>query len=287
MGNTMRTWALMALLSVILVLIGGLFGRGGMIFAFIFAFLMNFFAYWFSDKLVLAMYRAKKVEENETPQLHRIVKELAQKANLPMPKVYIIPSQTPNAFATGRNPEHAALAVTSGIMETFSENELRGVLSHELSHVRHRDILIGTVAATIAGAITLLARMAQWVAFFGGVGGGRNRREGGNIIGIVAILVMAILAPIAALLIQMAISRSREYLADEGGARLSGNPLFLAEALRKLAAGVRRKPMPFANPATTHLFIVNPLRPSRLMALFSTHPPIEERINRLEKIVMQ
>lgn len=281
MGSQLRTLFFLSILTVLFILIGGAVGgRAGMIFAFLFACLMNLGAYWFSDKIVLAMYRAQEVTEAQAPKLYRIVWELTQRAGLPMPKLYIVPSQTPNAFATGRNPSHAAVAVTQGILNLLTEEELKGVLGHELAHVKHRDILIQTVAATVAGAIVMLARMGQWALIFGGLRGGDDD-EGGipQMIGAIALLIIA---PIAAFLIQMAISRAREYYADEGGAQFSGNPLYLANALRKLAYGVRKHPMDEANPATAHMFIVNPLKGSSMASLFSTHPPTEERISRLE-----
>ena len=275
--NQMKTFILMALLTVLLVWLGSVVGgRNGAIYALVFAGVMNFGVYWFSDRIVLKMYRAQAVTEAEEPALHRIVRELALRGGIPMPKVYIIPNDTPNAFATGRNPEHAAVAVTAGIKGLLSEEELKGVLAHELSHISHRDILIGTVAATIAGAISFIATMARWGALFGG-----DDREGGGMAQFAVMLVLTTLASLAALLIQMAISRSREYLADEGGARLAGNPLFLARALAKLDAKAQRIPME-VNPSTAHMFIVNPLRGGGVMSLFSTHPPMEERIRRLE-----
>jgi heat shock protein HtpX len=242
---------------------------------------MNFSVYWFSDRIVLKMYRAQEVTEVEEPGLHRIVRELALRGGLPMPKVYVIPKDAPNAFATGRNPQHAAIAVTTGIKQLLNEDELKGVLAHELSHIRHRDILIGTVAATIAGAISMIATMARFGAMFGG-----DNREGGGIAQLIAILLLTTLATIAAFLIQMAISRSREYHADEGGAQLAGNPLYLAKALAKLEAGAKRIPMQ-VNPSTAHMFIVNPLRGRGIQSLFSTHPPIEERIRRLEEMTVR
>ncbi len=275
--NGLKTIMLMTMLTLLLGWGGAaLGGKQGMTFALLFAFMMNFVSYFFSDKIVLAMYRAREATEQEAPVLYRIVRRLSQKAGMPMPKVYIIPDMSPNAFATGRNPSHAAVAATEGIMQLLSEEELSGVMAHELTHVLHRDILIGTIAATIAGAISYLAQMAQWAMIFGG--GRHNDDEGGNP---VAALVMMIVAPIAALLIQMAISRSREYSADEGGARLQGNPMPLANALRKLQKGVTMIPMQ-VNPATSHMMIVNPLRGGSVMKLFSTHPPVEERIARLE-----
>jgi heat shock protein HtpX len=278
--NTMKTFMLMALLTALLVFIGSFIGgQNGMVMAFVFAMVMNFGSYWFSDKIVLRMYHAREVGRSEAPELYSIVEELSGRAGLPMPRVYVIPNEQPNAFATGRNPQHAAVAVTEGILHTLSKDELRGVLSHELAHVQHRDILVGTVAATIAGAISMLANMAQWALIFGG--GRSDNERGGNPIGG---LVMIIVAPIAAMLIQMAISRSREFLADEGGAKISGNPLPLASALRKLDARAKQIPME-ANPSTAHMFIVNPLSGGGLMRLFSTHPPMEERIARLEQMV--
>jgi heat shock protein HtpX len=269
-------------LTVLLVLIGGAFGgRQGMILAFIFAGAMNMFSYWFSDKVVLRMYNAQEVTEAEAPMLWGVTHDLALKMNMPMPKVYVIPSDAPNAFATGRNPNHAAVAATEGILRLLTREELEGVMAHELGHVRNRDILIGTIAATIAGAISMLANMAQWAMIFGG-GGRRDDREGGGG-GLIAGIAMIILAPIAAALIQMAISRSREYQADASGARLCGNPMWLASALRKLQIGSQRVPMD-ANPATAHMFIVNPLHGGGMVNLFSTHPPIEERIARLESM---
>jgi heat shock protein HtpX len=273
--NMLKTMLLMVFLTVMLIAIGGaLGGRTGMTFALITAFGMNFITYWFSDKIVLRMYRARQVTESEAPELYSIVRRLAQKAGLPMPKVYMVDEDQPNAFATGRNPEHAAVAATTGILRILSREELEGVLAHELAHVKHRDILISTVAATIAGAISYLAQMAQWAMIFGG----RRDDEDSNPI---AAIVMMIVAPIAAMLIQMAISRSREYSADEGGAEISGNPLYLANALKKLQIASQQIPMN-ANPATAHMFIVNPLSGGALMKLFSTHPPMEERIARLE-----
>lgn len=277
--NMMKTVLLMTGLTLLLVVAGSTFGgKNGMVMAFAFACVMNIGTYWLSDKIVLAMYRAKKVSEAEAPELHRIVRELSIRAGIPMPKVYTIDNNTPNAFATGRNPEHAAVAVTTGIMNLLERDELSGVLGHELAHIKNRDILIGTIAATVAGAISMLANMAQWTMMFGGR---RDDRENGHPL---ITIVMMIFAPIAAMLIQMAISRSREYLADEAGAKISGNPLSLARALGKLQRGVQIMPMN-ANPATAHMFIVNPLTGGGLLALFSTHPPIEERVRRLEKML--
>jgi heat shock protein HtpX len=283
--NQFKTFILMALLTALLGWIGYVVGgTNWAIIALCFAALMNFSVYWFSDRIVLKMYRAQEVTEADEPVLHRIVRELALRGGLPMPKVYIIPKDAPNAFATGRNPQHAAVAVTTGIKQLLNEEELKGVLAHELSHIRHRDILIGTVAATIAGAISMIASMARFGAMFGGLGG--DDREGGGIAQLVAILVLTTLATIAAFLIQMAISRSREYHADEGGAQLSGNPHYLARALAKLDAGAQRIPMQ-VNPSTAHMLIVNPLRGKGIQSLFSTHPPIEERIRRLEAMTVR
>ncbi len=279
--NQFKTFLLMALLTLLLVWVGDMVGgRQGAIFALVMAGVMNFGAYWFSDKIVLRMYGAREVSEAEAPGLHRIVRELVQKAGMPMPKVYIIESDSPNAFATGRNPEHAAVAVTRGILRLLDEDELKGVIGHELSHIRHRDILISTVAATIAGALSYLAMMARWSLFFGGFGSDDDEGGGANILGVI---LFTTLAAFAAMLIQLAISRAREYLADEGGARLAGNPLYLARALAKLEMASRRIPLE-ANPATAHMFIVNPLKGGSILTLFSTHPPIEERIRRLEEM---
>ncbi|MBU4233039.1 MAG: zinc metalloprotease HtpX [Desulfobacterales bacterium] len=276
MENRIKTVLLLAGMTAFLIVVGRLLGgRTGMYLAFILAVGMNFFSYWFSDKIVLKMYGAQEVTPADAPQLHQIVDELAREANIPKPKVYIIPDDSPNAFATGRNPEHAAIAATEGIMRLLTPAELKGVLAHEIGHVRNRDILISTIAATMAGAIMILADMARFGAIFGM--GSRDNEEGPGIIGV---LVMSIIAPIAAMLIQMAISRSREYLADETGAQLAHNPESLARALEKLSLGVQRAPMN-ASPATAHMFIVNPLTGSSLMNLFSTHPPIEERVARL------
>jgi len=248
-----------------------------MVFAFFIAAAMNFFSYWFSDKIVLKMYGAQEVGERDHPAFYGMVRRLAGQAGLPMPKVYIIPDDSPNAFATGRNPEHAAVAATEGILRILSPDELEGVMAHELAHVQNRDILIGTIAATFAGAISMLGNMLQWGAM---LGAGRDDDEGSG--GVVGSLVMAIIAPIAAMLIQMAVSRSREYLADESGARICGQPLALANALRKLHSASQMIPMQAAQPATAHMFIVTPLSGASFLKLFSTHPPMEERIARLE-----
>lgn len=277
----MKTFILMAGLTVLLVLVGKwLGGQSGMILAFMIAMGMNFVSYWFSDKIVLKMYGAREIGPSDAPQLYSLVQELAIRAELPMPRVYIIEGDQPNAFATGRNPEHGAVAVTEGILRILSREELAGVIAHELGHIKNRDILIGSVAATIAGAISMIANMAHWTLIFGGRSS--DDEEGGNPLGA---LLMIILAPIAAMLIQMAISRSREYLADEAGARISGNPNYLASALRKLQMASQRIPME-AKPATAHMFIVNPLSGGGLVSLFSTHPPIEKRIERLQNMLM-
>jgi heat shock protein HtpX len=279
MSNTLKTTALLAALTVLFILIGGMVGgEQGMVVAFAFAGLMNFASYWWSDRIVLWMYGAQEVGEAEAPEFHALVRRLAQRAGLPMPRVYIMPTETPNAFATGRNPEHAAVAATEGILRILTQDELEGVMAHELGHVRNRDILISTLAATLAGAIMMLARMAQWAALFGG---GRNSDEDeGGSTGIVGMLILVIVAPLAAMLIQMAISRAREYLADATGARISRKPWALADALEKLERAATAVPLD-ANPATAHMFIVNPLRGSSILHLFSTHPPIEERVARL------
>jgi heat shock protein HtpX len=280
--NTLRTTILLAVLTALLIWIGDMLGgRQGAVIALVMAGAMNFFSYWFSDKMVIAMYRGKEVTAQDDPELYGLVQDLAQRANLPMPRVYMLPQDTPNAFATGRNPHHAAVAVTDGIRRMLTTRELRGVLGHELTHVLNRDILVSTIAATLAGAISYLAYMAQWAAIFGG---GRSRDdEGGG--GIFGLLFMMIVAPMAAMLIQMAVSRSREYGADEGGARISGDPLALASALKKLHMGAQNIPLQVNNAtanATAHMFIVNPLSAGGLANLFSTHPPMEERIRRLE-----
>jgi len=265
-------------MTLLIVFIGNLLGgQQGMIFAFVLAIGLNFFSYWFSDKIVLKMYRAREVTETESPELYRIVSRIAGSANLPMPRIYVIPQEAPNAFATGRNPEHAVVAVTEGLLKLMNRDEIEGVLSHELAHVKNRDILIGSIAATMAGAIMIIANMARFAAFFGG--GSRDNERGGGLSG-VGLLIMSILAPIAAMLIQMAISRSREYHADESGASFAGHSEGLASALQKLGAYSKRLPM-HASPQTAHMFIVNPLSGKSLMNLFSTHPPLEDRIARL------
>jgi heat shock protein HtpX len=278
--NTLKLTFLMALLTVLLVSLGGAIGgSGGMAIAFLMAAGMNFFSYWFSDKMVLSMYGAREITESEDPRFYGIVQRLAQRAGLPMPKVYLMDTDTPNAFATGRNPQHAAVAATTGILRILTEDELAGVMAHELAHVKNRDILISSIAATFAGAITYMANMAQFAAIFG-VGRSSDDDEGGGIIGMI---LMAILAPIAAMLVQMAISRSREYGADAGGASISGSPLSLANALQKLEMGNQQLPMN-ANAATAHMFIVSPLTGGGMMTLFSTHPPMAERVARLQEM---
>ena len=279
--NALKTTFLLTVLTLLLVLGGqALAGQGGMMIALAFALVMNVGAYWFSDKIILKMSHAREVSEEEAPELYGIVRDLAQRASLPMPKVYLIEDGSPNAFATGRNPENAAVAATTGIMGLLSREELAGVMAHELAHVGNRDILIGTVSATIAGAISMLANMAQMAMIFGG-----GQRDGEGQHPAVAI-VMMIVAPIAAMLVQMAISRSREYGADEGGAKICGNPLWLASALQKLQRGVAVRPMD-VNPSTAHMYIVNPLSGAGLAGLFSTHPPIEERVRRLEEMAQR
>jgi heat shock protein HtpX len=277
--NTLKTTLLLTLLTVLMIAVGGILGgESGMVIAFVFALIMNGVSYWFSDKIVLRMYGAQEISQEQAPQLYRIVQELAAQAQMPMPKLYIIPQDAPNAFATGRSPEHAAVAATQGILRLLNEAELRAVLAHELSHVKNRDVLVSTVAAVLAGAISMIANIAQWGMIFGGRSS--DERGGGNLF---VMLAMIIVAPIAALIIQMAISRRREYGADETGAYLSRDPLALASALRKLQRGAEAIPMD-ANPATAHLFIINPLSGGALMKLFSTHPPLEDRIRRLQEM---
>ena len=278
--NMFKTTFLMTLMTILLVFAGSaLGGSNGAMVAFVISVAMNIGSYWFSDKIVLRMYGARAVDAAEAPMLHEIVVHLARRGSMPMPKIYVMESPSPNAFATGRNPSHAAVAVTTGILRLLNREELTGVLAHEMAHIRHRDILISTVAATIAGAISMLANVAQWGMLLGR--SSHNDRGGGHPF---VALAMMILAPIAATLIHMAISRSREFQADAGGARLCGNPLWLASALRKLDGGARRIPMD-ANPATAHLFIVSPLTGGGIMSLFSTHPPMAQRIALLEGMV--
>ena len=280
MANLMKTGVLLAALTVLVVLIGGaLGGQNGMIMALVLAMVMNLGSYWFSDKIVLRMYGAQPVDEAAAPALYRIVRTLATRAGIPMPKVYIIPGESPNAFATGRNPQHAAIACTEGILRIMSEKELEGVLAHELSHVQNRDTLIMAIAATLAGAITYMAHMAQWAMIFGG--GRRDSDEEGSGGGLIGGLLMIVLAPLAATLIQLAVSRSREFQADASGAQMAGQPEGLARALEKLEMASKVAPMVDATPATAHLFIVNPLTGGGWTTLFSTHPPIAERVARL------
>lgn len=279
MGNQIKTTILLAVMTAFILWVGHIIGgRQGMMFALVLAAGMNFFSYWYSDKIVLRMYRAREVTPGDAPQLYDVVRSLSQRAGLSMPRVYIIPQDAPNAFATGRDPRHAVVAVTEGLLRLMDREELAGVLAHELGHVKNRDILIGSIAATMAGAVMMLAGMARWGALFGGFRGSDNDRGGA-----LGLLAMSIIAPIAAMVIQMAISRSREYLADASGAAYSGSPEGLARALEKLGAYSRRAPMN-ASPATAHMFIVNPLSGKSLQSLFSTHPPIEERIARLRGV---
>jgi len=279
--NTIKTTLLLGGLTGLLIFIGGYFGgQHGVVIAFIFALVMNFGSYWFSDKIILRMYHAQEVSENEAPEIFSLVRNLALKASLPMPKVYIIPEGAPNAFATGRDENHAVVAVTEGILRILNKAELEGVIAHELAHIKNKDMLIGSIAATLAGAIVMLASMARWAAIFGG--GSRDRDDDSG--GVIGLIAMAILAPIAATIIQMAISRSREYLADEGGSHISGRPYDLASALEKLSRASEAIPLA-ANPSTAHMFIVNPLRGRSLMNFFSTHPPIEERVARLRSMM--
>jgi len=276
MGNTFKTAFLLTALTLLLMFIGRFFGgQNGMLIALIFAAIMNFVSYFFSDKIALAMYLAQPVTREDLPRLYQIVERLVQKIGIPTPKLYVIPTDSPNAFATGRNPQHASVAVTQGILKLLSDEEFEGVLAHELGHVRNRDILISSIAATIAGAITYLAHVAQWGMLFGGYERDRDDRGGG-----LAALAMIIVAPLAAMLIQLAVSRSREYHADESGAQFTGNPYALASALAKLDAYSKRLPMQ-AEPSTAHLFIIQPFLGQSLMSLFSTHPPIAKRIERL------
>ncbi|WP_297089973.1 zinc metalloprotease HtpX [Thermococcus sp.] len=276
----LRTGLLMAILTGLLMAIGYVFGGPNVAFLmFLFAMAFNFITYWYSDKIVLGWYRARIVDEFEAPELYAVVRKLAENAGLPMPKVAIIPSETPNAFATGRDPNHAVVAVTTGLLKLLNRDELEGVIGHELTHIKNRDMLIGTIAAAMAGAIIQLAYWARWIAIFGGFG--RDEDNAGNIL---AAILIAVLAPIAAILIQAAVSRSREFLADEGGAKISGKPHALASALMKIEQAVRYRPMRNGNPATAHMFIVNPFRGASIASLFSTHPPTEARIERLRKI---
>jgi len=277
MGNTFKTAFLLTALTLLLMMIGRAFGgQNGMAIALAVAVVMNFVAYFFSDKIALATYRAQPVTREQLPRVYQVVERLTQKIGLPMPKMYVIPTESPNAFATGRNPQHASVAVTHGILNLLNDEELEGVLAHELGHVNNRDILISSIAATLAGAITMLANMGKWAMIFGGFGGRDERDRGGGL----AALLMLIVAPIAAILIQLAVSRSREYQADASGAHYTGNPYALASALRKLDAYSRQIPM-VASPSTAHLFIIQPLLGVNVGNLFSTHPPIAKRIERL------
>ncbi len=279
MGSQLKTTLLLGSLTGLIVLIGRYFGgNSGMVIAFIFAILMNFGSYWFSDKVVLRLYKARKLSSQEAPELYALVSRLAQSASLPMPRICLIPSEAPNAFATGRNPQHAVIAVTQGILRLLNTSELEGVLAHEIAHIKDRDILISSIAATLAGVIMMIASMARWAAIFGGLGGSDD--DDGGILGFI---VLAFLAPLAAIVIQLAISRSREYLADSTGAKIAGNPLGLASALEKLDYASKKMPLK-VNPATSHLFIVNPLSGKSFKSLFSTHPPVAERVKRLRSL---
>ena len=280
MGNQLKTTLLLAVMTAFIMIVGNLLGgRQGMVIALVLAAGMNFFSYWYSDKIVLKMYQAREATPQQAPVLYAMVQSLASQANLPMPKVYIIPKEAPNAFATGRNPDNAVVAVTQGLLDLMDRQEVMGVLAHELAHVKNRDILIGTIAATMAGAIMMLASMARWSAIFGGM----HRDDDNGGMGAIGMIVMSIIAPMAAMIIQMAVSRSREYLADATGAHIAGGPEGLARALEKLGAYAKRIPMQ-ANPSTAHMFIVNPLSGKSLQSLFSTHPPVEERISRLRGV---
>lgn len=280
MINQLKTAVLLGLLTALLLWAGqALGGYGGLTIAFIFVLLMNGIMYFFSDKLVLMMYRAKEVKASQAPRLYKLIKEICHVAGLPMPKVYIIPTETPNAFATGRNPQHAAIACTEGILKLLNDDELKGVLAHEASHIKNRDILIATIASTIAGVISYLAMMARWAALFGGYDGRDNNR--GNAFELIA---LSILTPLIAVIIQLAISRSREYLADETGARLAKNSKGLSGALLKLEKGVKHNPLNFGNQSTANLFIVNPFKANFLLGLLSTHPPVQERVKRLKEM---
>jgi len=278
--NSVKTTLLLVGLTVLIMLFGRIFGgQGGMAIAFVFALIFNIGSYWFSDKIVLKMYRANEARESEFPGLYSIVNELSIYAKIPRPKIYIIPTESPNAFATGRNPAHGVVAVTEGIMRLLTHDELKGVLAHEIGHIKNRDILISTISATLAAVIMMMANMARWGAIFGF--GSRDEDSGGGLIGLIA---ASIFAPIAAMLIQMAISRSREYMADEAGARISHTPLALASALEKISNASQRVPISHGNPATSHMFIINPFNAGTIAKLFSTHPPVEERIRRLRNL---
>jgi heat shock protein HtpX len=284
MNNTLRTTLLLGALTALIVGIGQMLGGSqGAVTALVFAAVMNFGSYWFSDRIVIKMYGGQEIREQDDPELYGIVKGLAQRNQMPMPRLFLIPSDSPNAFATGRNPEHAAVAVTAGIRRMLTRRELEGVLAHELAHVTNRDILISSIAATLAGAIMMLARMAQYAMIFGG--GRRDERDDGGG-GALGLIVTMIVAPLAAMLIQMAISRSREFQADDSGARLVHDPEALASALQKIAAGSAQVPLD-ASPQTAHMFIINPLRASMLQNLFSTHPPLEQRLERLQQVAVE
>ena len=279
--NQLKTLLLLASLTGILLLIGSFFGRQGLTIAFVFAILMNFGSYFLSDKIVLMMYRAKEANEKEYPELYKTVREVSHLANVPMPKVYLIPTNTPNAFATGRNPKHAVVAVTEGILQLLNKDELMGVIAHEFAHIKNRDILIQTIAATIAAVISYVAFMARWAAIFGG--SGRDNDQGGNVL---ELLALAILAPLTATIIQLAISRSREYLADESGSKFIHTQHGLINALQKLEKGVNHFPLRFGNQQTSSLFIVNPFSGKSLFKLFSTHPSTEDRVKRLKELIL-
>ena len=281
-GNQMKTVFLLGLLTVLVILAGSAFGPNGMIIAFIFAMLMNGASYWFSDKIALAMTRSQPIARERNPQLYSLVEQLARRAGLPMPRLYLTPSPQPNAFATGRSPAHSAVAVTSGLLQLLDQEELAGVIAHELAHIKNRDVLISTLAAVMAGVVTTLANWAQWALLFGGLGSGDDDEGGSGL----AALPLIILGPLAAMLVQMAVSRSREYLADATGAEIAGRSRGLAQALLKLDRSARMIPMN-VNPAASHLFIVNPLTAQRLLSLFSTHPPIHERVARLNKLTIR
>ena len=283
MNNMLRTTLLLAALTGLIVWLGGLLGGSqGAVVALVFAAVMNLGSYWFSDRIVIKMYGGQEIREHDDPELYALVQGLAQRNNMPMPRLFLIPSESPNAFATGRNPEHAAVALTAGIRRILTRRELEGVLAHELAHVTNRDILISSIAATLAGAIMTLARMAQWAMMFGG--GRRDEREGGG--GALGLIVTMIVAPLAAMVIQMAISRSREFQADDTGARLVRDPEALASALRKIADASAEIPLD-ASPQTAHMFIINPLRSHMLQNLFSTHPPLEQRLERLQRVAAE
>ncbi|MAG53020.1 MAG: protease HtpX [Nanoarchaeota archaeon] len=279
MGNQIKTVLLLGILTGVLLVIGSFFGRGGLMFAGIFVVAMNIGSYWFSHKMVLMMYRAKEVTENDEPRLYKLVREVKDLAGVPMPKVYIIPSDNPNAFATGRNPSHAVVAATKGILELLNDDELKGVIAHEFAHIKNRDILISTVAGTIAGVISYVAFMARWGAIFGGFGG--RDGEGSNIL---ELLALAIIAPLTATIIRLAISRSREFIADETGARIIHSQHGLVNALEKLHSNVKDHPMRFGGQATEHLFIVNPFTKGAFLKLFSTHPSLNERVSKLKEL---